>query len=84
MYPDKRRYKIEYSDEFMDLTTKLLCKDKRDRLGTKGDWQEILDHPWFASLDREELYNQTMKPIINVDLGTDDGSLVNSKYFNVK
>lgn len=37
VFPDKRKYKIDYSDEFVDLVLKLLNKDKTERLGTKGD-----------------------------------------------
>jgi len=51
VFPDKRKYKIDYSDEFVDLVLKLLNKDKNERLGSKGDSQEILGHPFFASLN---------------------------------
>jgi hypothetical protein len=37
VFPDKRKYKIDYSDEFVDLVLKLLNKDKTERLGSKGD-----------------------------------------------
>ncbi len=53
VFPDKRKYKIDYSDEFVDLVLKLLNKEKADRLGSKGDADEILSHPFFASLDLE-------------------------------
>lgn len=62
VFPDKRKYKIEYSDEFVDLVLKLLNKDKKERLGSAGDAEEILKHPFFASLDLEALYNCTMEP----------------------
>jgi len=28
IFPDKKKYKIEYSDQFVDVVLKLLCKDK--------------------------------------------------------
>lgn len=42
VYPDKRTYKIEYSDLHVDLITKLLKKDRMSRLGAQGDAEEIL------------------------------------------
>jgi len=42
VFPDRKRYKIEYSDDLMDLIVKLLDKDKSTRLGAANDWEEIL------------------------------------------
>ena len=50
-FPDKTKFKIEYSDEIMDLITKLLEKDKSKRLGSNGDWQEVLQHSIFNNID---------------------------------
>ncbi len=50
VFPDKRKYKIEYSDEFVDIVLKLLNKDKDQRLGSKNDWEEIIAHPFFADI----------------------------------
>ena len=51
VFPDKSKYKIEYSNDFVDLVLKLLSKEKQDRLGSKGDVNEVLAHPFFASLN---------------------------------
>jgi len=51
IFPDKNKYKIEYSNEFVDIVLKLLNKDRLQRLGTEGDAAEILSHPWFADLN---------------------------------
>ena len=51
VFPDKNKYKIEYSNDFVDLVLKLLNKEKQDRLGSKGDVDEVLAHPFFASLN---------------------------------
>jgi serine/threonine protein kinase len=51
IFPDRARYRIDYSDEIVDLIVKLLHKDKEQRLGYKGDGEEILNHPFFASLN---------------------------------
>lgn len=42
IFPDKNKYKIEYSNEFVDIVLKLLNKDRLQRLGTEGDAAEIL------------------------------------------
>ena len=34
VFPDKRKYKIDYSDEFMDIVLKLLDKNRETRLGS--------------------------------------------------
>ena len=55
IFPDKRKYKIEYSDEFVDVVKLLLSKDKSTRLGSEGDIDEIMPHPYFAEINRAEL-----------------------------
>lgn len=55
IFPDRTRYKIDYSDEIVDLIVKLLNKDKSQRLGSHGDGAEVLKHPFFADLDLEKL-----------------------------
>jgi protein-serine/threonine kinase len=67
VFPDKRKYKIEYSDEFVDLVLKLLNKEKAERLGSKGDVDEILAHPFFASLNIKSLLEGTMEPPLKLD-----------------
>ena len=42
VFPDRKKYKITYSDEIMDLVTRLLEKDKSKRLGAKDDFVEVL------------------------------------------
>jgi serum/glucocorticoid-regulated kinase 2 len=37
IFPDKTKYKIDYSDEIVDLICSLLAKDKTKRLGYAGD-----------------------------------------------
>ncbi len=34
VFPDKRKYRIDYSDDFMDIVLKLLDKDRLTRLGS--------------------------------------------------
>ena len=51
VFPDRRQYRISYSDEVVDLISKLLKKTKEERLGASNDSAEILAHPWFADID---------------------------------
>ena len=57
VFPDRRQYRINYSDEIVDLISKLLKKQKEDRIGANGDAAEILAHPWFSDLDLTALEN---------------------------
>jgi serine/threonine protein kinase len=54
-WPDPAKHGISVSEEAKDLIEKLLDKNKETRLGFKDDVNEVLAHPWFASLDREKL-----------------------------
>lgn len=62
VFPDRRQFRIDYSDELVDIVGLLLKKDRRDRLGAKKGMEEILSHKWFAGLDLAALEAQTMKP----------------------
>lgn len=72
VFPDRTKYKVDYTDDLMDLVTKLLTKDKDNRLGT-GGVEEVLKHPFFASLDFKELEAQTMTPPFVPEVGGKDG-----------
>ena len=50
-FPDPERHKIYVSPNAQSLINKLLCKDPSKRIGIKGGIQEVLEHPFFASLD---------------------------------
>ena len=41
---------------------KCLSKKPADRLGTKGDIEEILAHPWFADLDVKQVESREINP----------------------
>ena len=80
VFPDRKKYKIDYSDEIMDVITKLLEKDKSYRLGSKDDAFEIFQHPYFADLDIEALENKKIKPPFMPNFGKKDLS----EFFNVQ
>lgn len=48
IFPDRSHYKIEYSDDLVDLISKLLKKDRKQRLGYTDDVKEVLAHPFFS------------------------------------
>lgn len=83
VFPDKRKYKIDYSDDFVDIVMSLLNKEKKDRLGSKRDFQEILDHPWFSDLDITAVLEQTMKPPLQIEFNAGDGKF-DTRFFNSK
>lgn len=39
-----------------DLIYKLLTKDPEKRLGSKNDAKDIMEHPWFESINWDDLY----------------------------
>lgn len=43
-----------------DVITKLLKKNPAERLGSKGDMEEVLSHPWFAEINIPELLKRKL------------------------
>lgn len=62
IFPDKKKYKIEYTENFVDIVLKLLSKDKSKRLGSINDIDEIMEHPYFASINKETLMRKELTP----------------------
>ena len=50
IFPEKR-HGIDMSEDLKDLIKKLLDKNPESRLGSNGDADEIVNHPWFAGFD---------------------------------
>ena len=78
VFPDRKKYKIDYSDEIMDLVMQLLERDKTKRLGYKDDFAEILSHPVFANIDIQKLEKGQIPPPFKPSINQKDIS----KYFN--
>jgi serine/threonine protein kinase len=72
IFPDRKKYKIEYSDGIMDVIESLLNKDKSKRLGSKDDFIEILSHPYFQDVDIEALEKKTVIPPFKPNFGNKD------------
>ena len=56
-FPDRKVYQIDYSDEIVDLISKLLNKDPAQRLGSQGGVDEVIAHPFFSEIDVNALMN---------------------------
>jgi len=79
VFPDRKKYKIDFSDDVMDLIVKLLDKDKHARLGSKDDFVEVLSHPYFKDIDIEALEAKKVKPPFMPNFGKKDLG----EFFNV-
>jgi serum/glucocorticoid-regulated kinase 2 len=55
------KYNIPISEECKDIISKFLIKDQKTRLGSKGDLEEVLAHPFFKSIDITKLYNKQIE-----------------------
>ena len=50
-WPEKSKHGIEVSRNAKDLISKMLTKDRKERLGQANDLNDILMHPFFADLN---------------------------------
>ena len=81
VFPDRKKYKIDYSDEFSDLVTQLLKKDKTKRLGSgPNDCEEIMQHPFFKDIDFVKLANKELEPPFKPNIPEKDYT----KFFNAE
>ena len=62
IFPDREHYKIEYSDLMVDCISKLLKKDRNERLGAHGGVAEVLKHPFFADINIKALEDYEVTP----------------------
>ena len=80
-WPDKEKHGFCVSEEAKDLIQKLLTKDKNQRLGRKGDVQEILAHPWFKEINADDLLAKKIDPPFIPELkNKDDTSNFDEKF----
>ena len=54
------------------MISKLLDKDKNKRLGKVNDVQDVISHPWFASIDVEKLLRKELLAPHKPSLKTED------------
>ena len=59
IFPDRKKFNIEYSDEMKDFLKKLLNKDRNKRLGNSAtDLKELKEHDWFQNYDWDGVIKQ--------------------------
>ena len=84
VFPDKRKYRIDYSDEFMDIVLKLLDKNRETRLGSSAsDFNEIINHPFFADIDKEALLRRELEPPLRMSSNNNEFGF-DSRGFNMR
>ena len=60
--PDPVKHGIPMSDDIKDLITKLMDKNPDKRLGSNGDADEVVNHPFFQGFDWEKLMSRQLTP----------------------
>jgi|TARA_B110000503_G_C7033986_1_gene365258 serine/threonine protein kinase len=61
-FPDAKKHGIAMSDDCKDFISKCLSKNPKDRLGSQTGLDEIINHPWFASINVDTLMAKGMNP----------------------
>lgn len=49
-------------------------KNKKERLGSQRDFEEVKNHPWFADVDWDAVLKKEVEPPFKPVLKTADGS----------
>ena len=62
IFPDPARHKIFMSENLKDLISKLLDRKASTRLGSNGDVNEVVSHPFFSDIDFDKLQRKEIKP----------------------
>ena len=61
-FPDAKKHGIAMSDECKDFISRCLEKNPNKRLGSSQGADEIVNHPWFDSLDKQALFQKEIVP----------------------
>ena len=80
VFPDPKKFKISISEECKDFICKLLDKKPTRRLGHSNGIEDIIQHPWFAVVNKEEILNKEIIPPFRPDLNDE----LDTKYFNAQ
>ena len=70
-FPDRDTHGIEMSSDVKNLICKLLTKDPKKRLGSKGGMEEIISHAWFKDVDIDKLLKKQLAAPFVPTLGSD-------------
>ena len=79
MFPDYQRDNIFMSDDCKDFISKCLAKKESDRLGSKTDVDEVMNHPWLYQIDANDLLDKKIKPTYIPNISRNKFDL---KYFD--
>jgi tRNA A-37 threonylcarbamoyl transferase component Bud32 len=80
IFPDRKKYKIDYSDDIMDLISSLLEKERAKRLGSTDDYISVISHPVFRHIDFEKLQRKQLESPFKPSINNSEDL---EKYFNV-
>ena len=80
LFPNKLKYNLEYSNNFIDIVKKLLNKDPKKRLGATGGVEEVLRHPWFDDVDIRSIEAMTMEAPIKPDIICDSQTILKNQF----
>ena len=61
-FPDAKKHGIAMSDDCKDFISKCLAKNPKDRLGSQSGIDEIINHPWFSSINIDTLLAKGLNP----------------------
>ena len=70
-FPDAKKHGIAMTAECKDFISQCLSKTPGERLGSKGDIEEILAHPWFRDIDLDKLQSRQLTPDFKPKLSKD-------------
>lgn len=61
LWPDMHENGFQFSRDATDLIRKLLNRDPAERLGSKNDWEEILQHRFFKGVNVQKIIDRKFK-----------------------
>lgn len=68
----------------MDIVLKLLDKSRETRLGSgENDFNDIINHPFFADIDKEALLRRQLEPPLRMS-GNENEFGFDSRGFNMR
>ena len=52
---------VKYTNDFKSIIQELLKRNPTERIGREDGVREIVEHPWFADIDIDEIFEGTLK-----------------------
>ena len=60
-WPDKKLHGFQISKDAIDLVQKLLIRDRKQRLGAKSGYLEVLEHRFFKGVNTKKILERKYK-----------------------